>query len=168
MTKKHDNRGGQTRDTVGKISTDLLAKTPYSNDPIEIERALHKDYVKEVTACIETNKNQLVGDFFVVVLTKKESLMENVLRHYFFARSSCPTPDYDQTVYHYHADIENIEFLWVIPSKDACITFMEQSSSIAPEEWGLLYFVLKFADGTLFKQAKILNNEKLDTPELIQ
>jgi hypothetical protein len=45
---------------------------------------------------------------------------------------------------------------------------MEQASSIAPEEWGLLHYVLKFADGTLFKLAKQLNNEKLETSEIIQ
>ena len=94
--------------------------------------------------------------------------MQNVLRHYYFSRHSCPTPDYDQTVYQYHREKEDIEFLWVIPSKEACLTFMEQASSIAPEEWGLLHYVLKFADGTLFKLAKQLNNEKLETSEIIQ
>jgi predicted transcriptional regulator with HTH domain len=156
------------RETVGKISSDLLNKTPYSTDPIEIERAMHEDYEKNVFDCLEDAKKKYVGDFFVVVLTKKERLMENVLRHYFFARKSCPTPDYDQTVYQYHANTENLIFLWVIPSKEACITFMEQASSITPEEWGLLGFVLQFADGTLFKIAKMLNNEQPDTPELIQ
>lgn len=158
----------RSRDTVGKISSDLLNKTPYSTDPIEIERAMHEDYVKNLTTCVETSKKNFFGDFFVIVLTKKERLMTNVLRHYFFARKSCPTPDYDQAVYHYTARKDDIEFLWVIPSKEACLTFTEQASSIAPEEWGLLKYVLEFADGTLFKKAKILNGEKEDSPELIQ
>ena len=50
------NNETRSRDTVGKISSDLLNKTPYSNDPIEIERAMHEDYVKNVTACVETAK----------------------------------------------------------------------------------------------------------------
>ncbi len=94
--------------------------------------------------------------------------MTNVLRHYFFARRSCPTPDYDQAVYHYKSELDDIEFLWVIPSKEACLTFIEQSSPIAPTEWGLLKYVLEFADGTLFKIAKRLNNEKDDSSEIIQ
>jgi hypothetical protein len=164
MTKIH---GNNKRDTVGKIAADLALRTPYSTDPIEIERELHKDYVKNIFECVQSSKKQFNGDFFVVVLTKKEPLMQNVLRHYYFSRHSCPTPDYDQTVYHYHLKEDDIEFLWVIPSKEACLTFLEQASSIAPEEWGLLHFVLKFADHTLFKLAKKLNNEKLDTSELI-
>jgi hypothetical protein len=162
------NNETRSRDTVGKISSDLLNKTPYSNDPIEIERAMHEDYVKNVTACVETAKKNFFGVFFVIVLTKKERLMTNVLRHYFFARRSCPTPDYDQAVYHYKSELDDIEFLWVIPSKEACLTFIEQSSSIAPTEWGLLKYVLEFADGTLFKIAKRLNNEKDDSSEIIQ
>jgi hypothetical protein len=165
---KINGRDTRSRETVGKISTELLSKAPNSTDPIEIERELHKDYVKNILECVESNKNQFDGDFFVIVLTKKEPLMQNVLRHYYFSRHSCPTPDYDQTVYQYHREKEDIEFLWVIPSKEACLTFMEQASSIAPEEWGLLHYVLKFADGTLFKLAKQLNNEKLETSEIIQ
>lgn len=157
----------KNRESVGKISSELLSKTPESTDPIEIERAMHQDYVKNVIECVQTSKKQFFGDFFVVVLTKKERLMQNVLRHYFFARKSCPTPDYDQAVYHYQSDKDDLEFLWVIPSKEACLTFIEQSSSIAPEEWGLLKYVLEFADGTLFKKAKILNGEKENSSELI-
>ena len=156
------------RDTVGKISSEMLSKTPYSNDPIEIERAMHADYVKNVEECVTNAKKQFFGDFFVVVLTKKERLMQNVLRHYFFARQSCPTPDYDQSVYHYSQIRDDVDFLWVIPSKEACLTFMEQASDIVPDEWGLLKFVMEFADGTLFKKAKKYNGEKDDSPELIQ
>ena len=62
------NNETRSRDTVGKISSDLLNKTPYSNDPIEIERAMHEDYVKNVTACVETAKKNFFGDFFVIDL----------------------------------------------------------------------------------------------------
>jgi len=55
--------------------------------------------------------------FYVCVITKKERLMDNVLRNYFLARSTCPTPQYDQTVYKYHRDSGAIQFLWVLPSK---------------------------------------------------
>jgi hypothetical protein len=158
----------QTRDTVGKISSDMLSKTPYSTDPIEIERAMHSDYVKNMEECASTAKKQFTGDFFIIVLTKKERLMENVLRHYFLARQSCPTPDYDQAVYQYSRIRDDVDFIWVIPSKEACLTFMEQASSIDPSEWGLLKFVMEFADGTLFKKCKMINGEKDDSPELIQ
>jgi hypothetical protein len=157
----------KNRETVGKISSDLLIKAPDSVDPIEIERAMHGDYSKNMFECWSSARSHFGSDFFIIVITKKEPLMPNVLRNYFFARESCPTPDYDQTVYHYKKLDDELDFLWVIPSKDACLMFAEQASSIAPEEWGLLGFVLKFADGSLYRLAKKLNNERDDSSVLL-
>ena len=40
------------------------------------------------------------------------------------------------------------------------------SISTPTEQWQLLSYVLKFADGTLYRIAKELNNEKKDSFEL--
>jgi hypothetical protein len=151
------------RETIGKISSELLAKQPDSLSPIEIERTLHQDYEKNIFECIDRGKKDFYGDFFVVVITKQEPLMQNVLRHYFICRLSCPSPDYDQTVYKYTRATEIIEFIWVIPSRETCFTLKENSTQVVPAEYGLLEFVLKFADGTLYKLAKSLNGEADDS-----
>ena len=101
--------------TVGQVSLELSQKAPESRDPIELQREMHKDYVKNVIECIERSKKDFSKDFFVVVITKRERLMENVLRNYFTSRLSCPTPDYDQTVYKYHVKTDEIDYLWSIP-----------------------------------------------------
>lgn len=169
------------RQTVGKISSDLLNKTPETRDPIEIQREMQKDYVDNLIMAVnhalkkidcshlhtnspcEYDKNSFPGDFFVVVITKKEPLMQNVIRNYFIARSTCPIPDYDQAVYKYHADKEIIEFIWVIPSKDACLIMKDNAVEVHKDEKQLLQFVLDFADGTLYKKCKLLNGEKVDS-----
>src|ERR1700691_2980131 len=106
------------RETVGKISSELLQKEPETRDPIEIQREVHKQYEAEIFECIERGKKLFPGDFYVEVVTKKERLMQNVLRNYYFPILACPTPTYDQTVYKYHFWDERIEFLWVVPAKD--------------------------------------------------
>jgi len=146
--------------TVGQVSLDLVSKTPETLSPIEQMRESLTEYDKNINECIETNKKIYAGDFFIVVITKKEPLMENVLRNYFMARSTCPTPDYDQTVYRYDKKAGDIEFIWTIPSKHTCLTFIENKDEIVPDEWGLLKFILEFADGTLYKKAKELNGEE--------
>lgn len=156
-----------TKETVGKVSAELLTKEPDSRNPIEIERTLHQNYESNVLEAIERGKKDFEGDFFVVVITKKEPLMPNVIRHYFFCRLSCPSPDYDQTVYLYRRAIDSIDFIWVIPSRETCFTFKENSTQIDPSEYGLLEFVLKFADGTLYQIAKRLNGEQEDSAELV-
>lgn len=156
----------ENRPTVGKVAYDVLSKTQAPVSPIDVEREAHKDYERNIFDCVSRGKRDYYNDFFVVVITKKERLMENVIRHYFFCRQSCPTPDYDQAVYRYSRKDDKIDFLWVIPSKDTCLYLKQHAAEVVPEEWSLLDFVLKFADGTLFKLSKHLNNEMEDSPLL--
>lgn len=149
------------RETVGKLATDLSKKEPDTRDPIELEREMHKDYEKNLYACIEraTKDSSIHGDFYVVVETKKERLLPNVLRNYFFYRKTCPTPTTDQTVYRYNAAHEVLEFLWVVPSEDTCRLLRNNVLEVAPEEKDLLHFVLDFYDGVLLRRAQSLNGE---------
>lgn len=155
-----------TRETVGKISSELMQKAPDTHDPIALERAMQEDYMKELLHCIDLGYSQYHGSFFVVVITKNERLMPNVFRNYFTSRASCPTPDYDQTVFRYNREAERIEYIWTIPSKDACYHLKDNALIVAPEERELLRYVLEFADGTLFRVAKKWNSEQDDTPLL--
>jgi hypothetical protein len=154
------------RDTVGKISSDLLIKTPDSNDPIELELEMQKDYIKELLTTLSDSKNKFIGNFYIVVITKKERLMENVLRNYFFARQSCPTPDFDQSVYYFDRKKESLEYLWTVPSRDTIDILKENACEVDKSEWGLLKFVLQFCDGTLFKISKDRNGEAPNSPLL--
>lgn len=151
------------KDTVGKIATDLSQKEAPTRDPIELQREMHKDYEKSVIEAIDTGKKDYNTDFFVVVLTKRERLLSNVIRNYFFVRSSCPTPEYDQTVYHFHKKEDRVEFLWVLPSMDTCGVFIDNFLQIDPKEKWLLEFILKDSSGELLALSRRLNGEIKDT-----
>ena len=162
MPKKRENR-----DTVGKLARDLLVKrdTP-THTPIEQMREQLSEYEKNVEICLETHKKLFPGDFYVVVLTKKEKLMEKVIRNYFYGRLSCPTPNYDKCVYSYSREENKLELLWVIPDRKTAKYFRDYRHEVNPTQFELLSYVLKFADGSLFRLAKELNGEKEDSPEL--
>ena len=100
--------------------------------------------------------------------TKCEPLLPNTYRNYFIDRQTCPTPNYDQAVYRYNRKKEQIEYIWSIPDRETCHHLRINAMHVVPRERELLSFVLKFADGTLFKLCKKLNGEKLETPELIK
>jgi hypothetical protein len=152
------------KETVGKLALDLQQQIPDTTDPIEIEREAHKDYADNVFNCLADGKKVYPqSDFYIVVETKKERLLTNVLRNYFFHRRSCPTPNFDQTVYKYTWNNDHLSFLWVVPSKDTCKLFKDNVLRIASEERDLLKYVLDFEDGTLLKLAKELNNEQIDS-----
>lgn len=165
-----------SRQTIGKISTDLLNKTPDSNDPREIQRATEKEYLDNLVWCAQhalkkvdcssieghdacKDRVAMSGNFYIAALLKKEKLLQNVLRNYFVPTISCPTPHFDQTVYLYNYEKDDIEFLWVVPDKETSEIFRENRLKIVPNERGLLKFVLDYYDGTLFRLAKRLNGE---------
>lgn len=156
-----------TKETLGKISSDLLKKEPETTDPIELQREIHKNYEEQMYICINRAKQDLpTGDFYIVIETKKERLMLNVLRNYFVYRYSCPTPTNDQTVYKFHRKEDRIEFLWVIPSHDTCEYFKKNALTIPDDQRELLKYILDFEDGTLLIKAKKLNGEQEDSPLL--
>jgi hypothetical protein len=158
---------GERKETVGKLARDLLLKQDNKGPtPTEQMREQLVEFEKNVELCLETHKKVFDGDFYVVVLTKKEKLMQNVIRNYFYGRLSCPTPNYDQVVYHYSRPDDALSLLWVIPDRKTAKYFRDYSSEVNPSQFELLSYVLKFADGTLFRLSKKLNGEKVDTPEL--
>jgi len=149
------------KETVGKVALDLMQKKAESQDPIELEREMQKDYIKNLVECVDKHKKEFTDRFFIVVLTKNEKLMPNVFRSYFFPRGTCPTPDYDQTVYKYNSKDEQLEYVWTIPSRDTCHHLKDNALQVADSERDLLKFVLDFADGSLYKLCRKLNNESL-------
>lgn len=157
----------EKRDTVGKIALELMSKDEAPQSAIELEREMHKDYEAHFFECVARGKQMFPSqDFYLIVETKKERLMHNVLRNYFYPRLSCPTPVYDQAVYQYHHSDERIDFLWVLPSKDTCELLYQDRFQVEPFEIELLGFVLAFYDGTLLEKAKKLNGEEEHSPLL--
>lgn len=158
MEKKE--RKQAKRPTVGAVAKELLQKESPAVDATEQMQESLTGYDQNIYDCVERCKQDYFGDFFIVVITKKEPLMPNVLRNYFMGRASCPTPDYDQTVYKFDREKDEVEFLWVVPSKHTCLFLLQHRLEVPPEHHKLLHFVLEFQDGTLFKKAKQLNKEK--------
>ncbi len=154
--------------TVGQISTELKENSLDNTHTAEDQMREQLDkYERDIFKAVEDAKQKFSDDFYVVALTKKERLMDNVIRIYFFARLSCPTPEYDQAVYFYDRKLDTILFLWVVPSKHTCEMYKEDALNVPKEERQLLKYVLDFEDGTLLKYAKIRNKEMASSNQLI-
>lgn len=148
------------KETVGAVAHELQKQEAPTRDPIELEREMHKDYERRIYESIADGKKSYTGDFYIVVMTKREMLLTNVLRNYFVVRQTAPTPNWEQTVYKYHREEERIEFLWVVPDKDACEELCDNALLVHPDEKQLLHFVLQLFDGSLLQYAKRLNGEQ--------
>lgn len=146
--------------TVGAVSIDIAQKARDNDHSAEDQmREQLSDYESNILHALGDGKSRYITDFYVVVLTKKERLMPNVLRNYFFTRLSCPTPEYDQAVYKYHRSEDHLEFMWVVPSKHTCEMYKHYALEVPKEERELFQFVLDFEDRTLLKKALEMNAE---------
>lgn len=149
-----------SRPNVGQISIELALKDSGGHSAAEQGKAQLSEYIPNLIEATNKGKKDLVSqDFYIVVLTKRERLMQNVMRHYFFTRLTCPTPDYDQAVYRYSFLKDEVDFIWVIPDPYTCNYFIANSLTIPPEDRCLLEHIFKFKDGTLDKLARQLNGE---------
>lgn len=153
-------------DTVGKLSCDLLAKADDHHTVQEQMEEQLKEYDTELFNCFNTNKSKYTGIFYIVVLTRGDRLLHNVIRHMFFSRNSCPTPDYDQCVYQCHKDWLEPKFMWIIPCKDYC-EYLRDLITVPEEHRSLYPFVRDFYDGTMLAACKKLNHETEETGQLI-
>jgi hypothetical protein len=150
----------QDRQTIGKSSLDLLVNADdLDHSAYEQMQQQLEDYENNFIECLEAGKKIYPHDFYIVVETKKEPKLKNVLRNYFIHRQSCPTPTYDNAVHKYHKADDRLEFLWVLPSKETYQMMLSHALEIPSEERDLLQFVLDDADGTLLKKCKKLNGE---------
>lgn len=152
-----------SRETVGKSALKLKKNIKdNTHSPIEQMREQLSDYDRNLHESVLEGKREFDSDFYIAVLTKKERLMNNVLRNYFVRRSTCPTPEWDQIVYKYHRQGDDLILMWVIPAKDVCNFFMDNALNCPPDQKELLGYVLDFNDGTLLKLARKLNGENIN------
>jgi hypothetical protein len=155
-----------TKKTIGKLAVELAEKPAEQVTIIDQQREMQSDYMKDLLDAVDRGYKRYPGDFFIHVETKMERLLTNVIRNYFIDRSTCPTPNYDQTVYRYDRQKGQIDYIWTIPDRETAHHLLNHSNEVVQEEKELLNFVIKFANGDLFKLCKKFNNEKDDSPEL--
>ncbi len=154
--------------TAGQVATDLMQRDVHGDITAgERMQEMLGEYEHGVLDAVRSGQAQYTGDFFIVALIKRERLMNNVFRNYFIPRKSCPSPHYDQIVYHYHRADDRIEFLWSLPSVVAIQNLLAHKHELDSSFFPLLQFVLDFLDGKLEKKAQLLNNETIGTSDPI-
>lgn len=152
-TEKTDN--GTQPTTVGEEAYKRLLNPDDKQGIIDTQREIDKKYFDELAECVKRHKDTPAfqgKDFFVTVIVKKERLMENVIRRYFVARLSLPTPAYDQTVWRYNRK-GDLEYIWTIPDNNTCQEMYYHPEKVPDNEEWLLRMVRAFMEGHIYHDA---------------
>lgn len=108
------------KETLGSAA--LKAAADYNPDQTigETKDAMLSGYVDELIKCAKSGEVLHGKDthFYVCVQTKRERLLQNVIRNLFYSRKTRPIPDYDLALYYYDPKDEKLTFVWCVPDKD--------------------------------------------------
>lgn len=152
----------KSRDTVGKISQELLKQSPVDISARDQAENSNKSYLNELYGTVLSFKEKSPNcDFFIEVQTVGSRVLHNVIKKMFFGRLSCPTPNYDQTVWQYKYADEELFLIWTIPDREHCFKLLKNANIIDPELKELTANVMAFATGELYNLAKKLNKEDI-------
>jgi len=145
--------GKQALEKASKINTDRV-------EVRELSKEINKDYMTTLMEIAQKDKHKYEGSYYVVVLTKRERLVQRVIRNLFFTKQACPTPSYEQAVYMFNPETDTLEFLWIVPSRNICNIMYQQRHFVELQSDPLLPYVVDFIEGKLLLTAKRLNKEE--------
>jgi hypothetical protein len=139
------------RKTVGQVSLDLMAKGDQRQGVVDTQREMTKGYIDSLIECAKIGEKAHGKDkhFYICVQTRRERLLQNVIRNQFYSRQTRPTPQYDLALYHYEPKTEQLSFVWCIPDKETVATMSSPGFIPAPEDRQLHEFVQGFVARTL-------------------
>lgn len=154
--------------TAGAAYLKAVGNTPDNFSPFEMAEAIiegqdgHTGYLESLQNAVKRGETLYEGDFHVILLMRRDRILQNVLRDMFFPRKSCPTPTYDQTVFYFHRDTGDLEFLWTLPAKEVCKELIRFYDYLTPEEKALANHVIRWRNGDLLKIVKRINKEEVN------
>lgn len=150
--------------TYGQKVTEHQAKNIGVEDHVnEYVRELQKDMLDNIQETIvNTLKNPEYHkrDFYIVFLNRIERV-GGAIRRWCVARKSPPTPVYNHSVFKYHHQSGELEFLWMIPEQFRYWDLYRNSHQYLQDpKWASqTKFVILMESGELLKWVQKENNE---------
>jgi len=152
---------GEKRESIAVLNQQLLEKEPDTLDAVELQQEIQGDsYLPQLYAALERGTKKYPSDFYIVCINQRFRLFELVNRTFFIDRLSCPTPDFDQSVYKYTKKDDRLEFLWSIPDQQTCESYRLDPLGVPESHHEQRGYVLSMYDGTLEQKVRKLNKEE--------
>lgn len=153
--------------TAGQLIVEHDAKgLGFDDDVIEYRRQMEYQMMREIQDTAQRSKNHskyLGKNFYVVMLNSVDKVLRQP-RTVIFARESCPTPVYKQSVWKYCYNSDSLEFMWSIPDSILYYHIIQNKAKylLDKECSDLAKFVVLMESGDLLDWVKKENGEKID------
>jgi len=145
---------------VGKEAFKRASKTNKETVTVrELSDAMSSNIMPKVMDTAQKYKSSFDGLFYVVVLFKREKLIQKTLKIYYIAKQSCPSPSYEQAVFSFDPKTDELKFLWMIPQK-SWVKFMYKNRHLLEVQGDpALPDIVDFVESRLCNRAVIMNKE---------
>lgn len=145
------------RPTLGQHHKAQMQKTDVSFDDMEsMERAMSDPAKLEETIWNTVDlykKAHPHKDGYIHLNIIKDRAVANYVKMLWVARTSCPDPFYNETVWKYeHAD-DSVSLLWSLPDPQACKDLLKYQGNAQGYEKVVVDFVVNYKNGTLLELA---------------
>lgn len=153
--------------TYGQTIVDHREKNlTLDDDVIEYRQEMEPGIMRDIEQTAKKAKNTALykgRDFYIVLLIKVERIGQ-APRTLTFARRSCPTPTYKQSVWKYKTVSDTVEYMWTIPDAILYHHILRNSQKYLMDKEcaDLAKFVLLMESGELLDWVKKENGEKID------
>lgn len=152
------------KQTAGKIVSDIMSKPIDYSDSSIFEQGKERliDFEQSFIEKLEVAKKNMPQDrdFYMEVHFRIPQVLQGFgIQFSIYDRLTCPEPTFDQTVYLYHRASDDVELLWTLPHIVGCVLISENLKTLDPEQKQLAEYVMAFKNGTLFKNAKRINED---------
>ncbi len=147
----------EKKKTAGELIAENLKRVPDIASAQDVGKELYKNFEKWMYEWIEKGRTTYEGDFFIIVNLKLEQSLEHAPHIIPELRQTCPDPFYDQSVWHYKKELDELEFLWSIPDLGTTLLFKDDPLNCPSDQKDLRECILDFLDGTLQQKTVQLN-----------
>src|SRR5665213_4047285 len=125
--------------TVGQFSQETAAQqAPDVKVWTYVDAMAEEEFIPNLLEAVKRGRQLFVGDFYINNAGKNEQILSNVLRSYWIPLIACPSPNFDQIVFKYHAKDEQITLIWTIPTEAGCEYLVMNRNYVVSEEQDLL------------------------------
>jgi hypothetical protein len=139
---------------IGQAVYDIKSKVQEMQTVEETLDEMTPKYFAELKLACEGNEKNFDPPFYVVVLRKKEFWTDNVLRQWFVARQTRPSPkilrqdypNHDHDVWKYDQRTGDVALQWTLPTAQDSDSILRNAQYYHSD---LLHWITDFNKGTL-------------------
>jgi hypothetical protein len=137
------------RPTLGAIANQAATMESPTTDVRELQQGMPSNTMDHIHEAVERGVGMFKAKKIYVGVIRIFDGPTKTIRNRYFPTTICPTPTFNQAVFDYDRDTNDLRLLWTLPAMSTCNYLKRNALHLDKDNKQLLRYVLDFGDGTL-------------------